>query len=167
LTIFVPGQGFEGFNTKASPLGLGFVGCPDTSVKSSRTGVRLPGQDAEGSAARECSCRANRVLPRPESLADVLLRVLQEVVSPMQGIAAAVQDLPGILLYRPDARSCTYSPICRPHSHTTAAPRTAPSTKAPLVRIAVLLLHLSRMSFLTDFTPAIPPATLRAWSMSA
>jgi hypothetical protein len=37
-----------------------------------------------------CWCRANRFLPCPESLADMLLRVLQEFVGPTQGIPAAV-----------------------------------------------------------------------------
>jgi hypothetical protein len=57
-------------------------------------------------ASRECSCRANRVLSCPESIADVLLGVLQEVVNSMQGISAAVQHLLGLLLYRPNALRC-------------------------------------------------------------
>src|SRR5512132_1548430 len=45
-------------------------------------------------------------LLRPESLADFVLRVLQEVANPTQGISAAVQHLPGLLLYRPNALRC-------------------------------------------------------------
>src|SRR5512144_998585 len=48
-------------------------------------------------------CRTNRVLPGPKSLADMLLRVLQELVGPAQGIPAAIQYLRGCLLYCPDA----------------------------------------------------------------
>src|SRR3990172_8757025 len=51
----------------------------------------------------DCWCRANRVLPCPESLADLLLRVLQEFISPVQDILAAIEHLPGRLLHGPNA----------------------------------------------------------------
>ena len=37
-----------------------------------------------------CWCRANRPLPLPDGLADMLLRVLQEFVGPVQDFPAAV-----------------------------------------------------------------------------
>src|SRR3990172_7429529 len=65
----------------------------------------------------DCWCRANRVLPCPESLADLLLRVLQEFVGPVQDIPAAVQHLPGRLLYRPDRLRSLCTHPARPVLH--------------------------------------------------
>src|SRR5512132_3905370 len=57
-----------------------------------------------------CRCGANRFLPCPESSADLLLGVVEELVGPTQGVSAAVQDLSGLLLYGPNA-------LCRPCAH--------------------------------------------------
>src|SRR3990170_7229492 len=62
-----------------------------------------------------CRCWANRVLPGPERLADVFLRVLQESLGAAQRAPAAVEHLSGLLLYRPQA-------LGRPGPH---APRLA------------------------------------------
>jgi hypothetical protein len=43
-----------------------------------------------GSCSSRCWCRANRVLPCPESPADVFLRVLHECLGATQGIPAVV-----------------------------------------------------------------------------
>jgi len=76
----------------------------------------------------------------------------------------------------------SYSPMIMARSSPGRGPVTARRTRRrSLVRIAVLLLgeftrsqrdgplgrHLSRMSFLTDFTPATPRATWTALSISA
>ncbi len=44
--------------------------------------------------------------PLPDSLADLLLRVLQEFVGPVQDIPAAVQHLPSLLRNRPARLRC-------------------------------------------------------------
>jgi hypothetical protein len=59
--------------------------------------ARVTGFMALSSLSRSCFShrryRANRVLPCPESLADLRPRVLQELIGPTQGIAAAVEHL--------------------------------------------------------------------------
>src|SRR4029434_543219 len=55
-------------------------------------------------------------------------------------VSSAVRTPSAAFVRTPRVFSFTYSSICRPHSHTTAAPMIAPRTKALLVRIEVLLV---------------------------
>src|SRR6185295_352441 len=71
---------------------------------SSETGappIRTPSSRLSG-----CWGRPNRLLPRTERLADMLLGVLQEFFSATQGVPASVQNLSGLLVCRPQAVRC-------------------------------------------------------------
>src|SRR6266849_10290157 len=64
-----------------------------------------------------CWCRANRLLSRSECLADVLLGILQEAFGATQGIAAAVQNLSSLLIYRPHPLRCPSAHAARLFPH--------------------------------------------------
>ena len=120
-----------------------------------------------------CWCRANRILRRAESVADVLLRILQELFGSTQGAPASVQHFPGPRIHRPDPlrRLRAHSPdvfprtelwICLPQSKMPTAPVIIPRMKTSPVRISFLPYSDFRYSVSSVFSRSFNPSLKNA-----